>query len=55
MGMALDDVVLRSTWHPAREIKRESSEIYRSERRPMSPSCGWRKGISDSWMSPARA
>jgi dihydroorotase len=23
MGMALDDVVLRSTWHPAREIKRE--------------------------------
>jgi dihydroorotase len=23
MGMSLDDVVLRSTWHPAREIKRE--------------------------------
>jgi dihydroorotase len=23
MGMPLDDVVLRSTWHPAREIKRE--------------------------------
>ena len=23
MGMALDDVVIRSTWHPAREIKRE--------------------------------
>jgi dihydroorotase len=23
MGMALDDVVVRSTWHPAREIKRE--------------------------------
>lgn len=23
MGMPLDDVILRSTWHPAREIKRE--------------------------------
>jgi len=23
MGMGLDDVILRSTWHPAREIKRE--------------------------------
>jgi dihydroorotase len=23
MGMTLDDVILRSTWHPAREIKRE--------------------------------
>src|SRR5205823_12777551 len=23
MGMALDDVIVRSTWHPAREIKRE--------------------------------
>ena len=23
MGMSLDDVMLRSTWHPAREIKRE--------------------------------
>ena len=23
MGMSLDEVVLRSTWHPAREIKRE--------------------------------
>ena len=23
MGMTLDDVMLRSTWHPAREIKRE--------------------------------
>jgi dihydroorotase len=23
MGMSLDDVILRSTWHPAREIKRE--------------------------------
>jgi dihydroorotase len=23
MGMSLDDVILRSTWNPAREIKRE--------------------------------
>jgi dihydroorotase len=23
MGMTLDDVIVRSTWHPAREIKRE--------------------------------
>src|SRR5206468_12752012 len=23
MGMSLDEVVVRSTWHPAREIKRE--------------------------------
>jgi len=23
LGMSLDDVILRSTWHPAREIKRE--------------------------------
>ena len=23
MGMTLDEVILRSTWHPAREIKRE--------------------------------
>ena len=23
MGMTLDDVILRSTWHPARQIKRE--------------------------------
>jgi dihydroorotase len=23
MGMPLDDVILRSTWHPAREVKRE--------------------------------
>jgi Predicted amidohydrolase len=23
MGMSLDDVIIRSTWHPAREIKRE--------------------------------
>jgi dihydroorotase len=36
LGMSLDDVVARSTWNPAREIKQRRSGTSRSMRRRIS-------------------
>ena len=51
MGMPLDDVIVRSTWNPAREIKHEESgAISRWARRRTSPCCGSSMATSASSM-----
>ena len=45
MGMSLDDVIARSTWNPAREIKQdELGHLSRRARSPTSRCCASRKG-----------
>ena len=55
MGMSLDDVMLRSTWNPAREIGHEElGHLSVGRRRPTSPCSGSRRATSASSTCTAR-
>ena len=55
MGLSLDDVIARSTWNPAREIKQDGLGHCRSAPSPTSPCCGSRAAASASSTCTARA
>ena len=51
LGMPLKDIVVRSTWNPAKEIKQEPSVTSRLAHRRMSPSCDSRRASLGSSIS----
>ena len=53
LGMPLDEVILRSTWNPAREIQQEQLGHLSVRPRPTWPCCGSSRATSASSMSMA--